>query len=64
MDERYAVVDGSESGHCCFTASVVDTRKPSLVGNEPYVEIVCECFERKEAEMVASALNAKSPPSP
>jgi hypothetical protein len=52
--ERYEVVEGSESGHCCFEASVVDTTKP-LRGKG--FEVMCECFEKENAELIARALN-------
>jgi hypothetical protein len=50
MAERFKVVDGSESAHCCFVATVV---------NDDFEEI-CECFERADAERIAAALNAAS----
>jgi hypothetical protein len=64
--ERYKVVDGSISAHCCFQATVVDTRKPVMVRNVPYIrdgepqfESVCECFEVEDAELICAALNAR-----
>lgn len=52
---RFKVVEGSESKHCCFDATVVDTTKPwSADRYEP----VCECFESEDAKMIADALNA------
>jgi hypothetical protein len=56
MAERYKVVDGSQSGHCCFDATVVDTTKPT--GYRDHCEPMCECFERADAERIAAALNA------
>lgn len=62
--ERFKVVKGSESAHCCFTATVVDTNKPTLVRGEPFIfngqpifDEVCECFELKDAETICKALN-------
>lgn len=55
---RYLVVEGSQSGHCCFEATVVDTRKPSLIGGQ--FEQLCECFEAQDAILIASSLNAKA----
>ncbi len=63
MSERYKVVDGSESAHCCFEATVVDTTKPLMIGgehyNNRYVE-VCECFSIEEANLIANALNQRA----
>lgn len=62
MADRYKVVGGSQSGHCCFAATVVDTTKPSFP-NDPdprwadHFAPVCECFERADAERIAAALN-------
>lgn len=54
MSERYKVVKGSESGHCCFEATVVDTQTHT---NGEFDE-VCECFNMEIAQEVADALNA------
>jgi hypothetical protein len=61
---RYKVVEGSQSCHCCFAHTVVDTTKPSMIGDTQYVvqgepqwEAVCECFEEAEAKLVCEALN-------
>jgi len=58
---RYAIVEGSQTGHCCFNYTVVDTAKPSLVNGEHYkgqfVE-VCECFDEEDAKLICDALNA------
>lgn len=56
--KRYQVRDGSESSHCCFLATVVDTTKP--YGNARRHETVCECFEYEHAQMIADALNART----
>lgn len=59
--ERYKVVGGSQSAHCCFDATVVDTTRPMMIGGEHYqgqYEAVCECFELADAEQIAAALNA------
>lgn len=50
-NERYIVKEGSESGHCCFVASVIDTTKPE--------DPVCECYELDNAEEIAYILNKK-----
>ena len=53
---RYVVIEKSQSSHCCFEATVVDTHKPSPY-NEGQFEQVCECFDIEDAERVAEALN-------
>jgi hypothetical protein len=60
MSERYKAIDGSQSCHCCFDATVVDTTRPVMIGGEHYAgqfESICECFEMGEAERIASAMN-------
>lgn len=52
---RYQVVQESVSGHCCFEASVIDTERPSAGAS---AQMVCECFDISDAEMIAAALNA------
>lgn len=59
-DMRYKIVDGSQSGHCCFEATVVDTTKPVMLNGEHYenqYDPVCECLDLADAEMIAAALN-------
>lgn len=63
--ERYKVVKGSQSCHCCFEATVVDLSKPILYGNEQYeddcgpqFDSVCECFDMESAELICNALNS------
>lgn len=53
---RYQVVRESQSGHCCFVATVVDTATP-LEWPEGEFKSVCECFELKDARKIAKALN-------
>lgn len=60
MTERYTVVEGSQSAHCCFAFTVVDTTKPVMVNGAQYkgqFEALCECWERSEADQIARALN-------
>lgn len=64
MTQRYIVQSGSDSGHCCFEASVVDTTRPTMFGAEHYhrngipsYHCVCECFEEREAQNIAYTLN-------
>lgn len=62
---RYQVIPGSQSCHCCFDYTVIDTTRPSWFDERPgrgqkYVE-VCECFEKEDADRIAAALNATEP---
>ena len=60
MPARYIVIDGSQSAHCCFDATVVDITKPVMLGGKHYngqFEAIAECFERGDAEKIAAALN-------
>lgn len=63
---RYAVHKGSQSGHCCFDATVVDLTKPHIVGGKHFqgedgqhhYEEVCECFDLEDALRICDALNS------
>jgi hypothetical protein len=59
-NDRYIIVEGSSSGHCCFQYTIVDT----LEGKESYGDYwkksLCETFERAEAEIICVALNKHS----
>lgn len=64
---RYQVREGSQSAHCCFDATVVDTARPIVIGGKPYgrdgasqFEEVCECFSVEDAATIADALNAQA----
>jgi hypothetical protein len=68
MSDRYKVVEGSQSAHCCFEATVVDTRRPTMIAGKQYVrkvggvdapqfDSICECFEATDAELIRDALN-------
>jgi uracil DNA glycosylase len=60
-NKRYQVVKGSQSAHCCFEATIVDTTKPVVIGGKPYpnqYEEMCECFETHHAKLICDALNA------
>jgi hypothetical protein len=64
---QYKVVDGSQSCHCCFSETVVDTTKPAMIGGKHYesqYEAVCECFEADDAKLICDALNAYSQNGP
>lgn len=52
---RYRVTLKSESSHCCFKASVIDTQRP----HEFFVHkqhTVCECFDVEDARLICEAL--------
>lgn len=44
----YKVVEGSNSNHCCFEASVM---------KEGSDQAICECFHKADAERICAALN-------
>lgn len=52
-NHRYKVVKGSDSGHCCFAATVIDTTIER--GDK---RNICESFSMENAELIAKALNA------
>lgn len=54
MSARYKAVEGSESWHCCFEATVVDTQAPILDSSA----WLCECFDMETAQKIADALNS------
>lgn len=54
--ERYAVVEGSQTGHCCFEATVVDLHAPT--GFADHYTPICECGVAWEARKICDALNA------
>lgn len=62
-EPRYKVIEGSESAHCCFDATVVDTHKAHSAFREQF-EWVCECFEMADAEKICAALNAAEEAKP
>lgn len=59
--DRYQVREGSQTAHCCFTHTVVDTAKRTSYngydGKTPHYEVVCECFDQEAAEVIVIALN-------
>lgn len=56
QQDRYAVVEGSQTAHCCFEATVVDLHMPT--GYMGRYDPVCECMEAFQARMICDALNA------
>lgn len=59
--DRYQIREGSQTAHCCFSYTVVDTTKREPYydrdGKTPTYEIVCECFDLEAAEAIVTALN-------
>ena len=59
-EKRYKLIRGSESVHCCFDATVVDTHAPVIVeGKIVNYTYVCECFDLEWAENICSLLNSE-----
>lgn len=52
---RFKVVDGSVSAHCCFEASVLDTHEPGEMIHKNG-RVVCECLDTDDANRIARAL--------
>lgn len=58
--DRYKVIHGSQSRHCCFEATVVDTERPLLIGGKQLdgqFETICECFNLADAIRIAGSMN-------
>jgi len=66
MGDRYQLVEGSISGHCCFEFTIFDTNEPEMYGDEHYKDSkgrfhyknICECFDLESATMILKTLNA------
>lgn len=65
LADRYIIMNGSISGHCCFEFSVLDTTKPEIIGGKHYeddkgkhYEAVCECFDEESAILICNSLNS------
>ena len=57
MNQRYKVEEGSDSGHCCFEYTVLDTEAPVVINAYQGLKVVCECFDKSCAGLVCDALN-------
>lgn len=55
-EKRFVVLVGSESAHCCFDATIVDTQTLDSLGNPSNI---AECFDMNDALRIAEALNEK-----
>jgi hypothetical protein len=52
--KRYLTIEGSQSCHCCFRWTIVDTYQPKIYHKWPSV---CECYEHEDARRIEHALN-------
>lgn len=53
---RYLILPGSESAHCCFEFTIIDT----AAGKNDFGDwnkTMCECFDEEEATTICNALN-------
>lgn len=60
MATRFTITNRSESRHCCFTHSVVDTQTAAEGFEEDDTfepKIMCETFSEEDAVMISNALN-------
>ena len=60
MKERYKIVEGSESAHCCFDATILDTHQPedcTKADGTPYYYNLAECFHIEDATLIVNALH-------
>lgn len=58
VDDRFVILEDSDSGHCCFEYSILDTEKINEVWSEKY-ESICETFDIESAESICEALNGR-----
>ncbi len=61
MLDKYKMIEGSSSAHCCFAFTVLNLTKPlEYQGSDDVIdyEIVCECFTEEDADLVCKALNS------
>lgn len=58
---RYIILDKSDSGHCCFTHSIIDTKdgleEYSTQDNLCWKNCIAETFCEEDAELIVNALN-------
>lgn len=52
MMDRYKVVKGSESVHCCFEFTILDSQ-----GTDKDFGNICECFDEETANRICRLLN-------
>ncbi len=58
MSQKYKAIEGSQTAHCCFVATVINTTKKHSIFKHLY-DPICECFDMSDAETIADALNYK-----
>ena len=56
VDDRFIILEDSDSGHCCFEYSILDTKKTNEVWLKKH-ESICETFDIESAESICKALN-------
>lgn len=57
MDKRYIYTKESESEHCCFTHTVIDTAGGKEDYGDYWKVTICECFDEKYAILITDTLN-------
>lgn len=55
--KRYVALSGSQSSHCCFTYTVLDTHSEEHINSYHGFFPMCECFEKEAADTIVDALN-------
>ncbi len=58
---RYIIVNGSQSAHCCFEYTIVDTwaGKEQFEHRSSWNRTMCEVFVEEEAKTICDALNGR-----
>jgi hypothetical protein len=57
---KYWVIEGSATGHCCFTYSVVSDNYHRNDTEKKYPRSEGEFFDAESAEIFAAAMNEKA----
>ena len=57
--DRFIILNDSNSGHCCFEYSILDTEKIDEAWPEKY-ESICETFDIHSAKTICNALNGRA----
>lgn len=57
MGDRFIIVQGSCSAHCCFEYTVVDADAGKESYGDYWKKSMCECFDLEDAEIICNALN-------
>ncbi len=52
---RYKIIEGSETNHCCFEYMIVDTHEPD--DDNGHSKIICELLDEDTATFVCETLN-------